>query len=99
MTWGDQTMTIQEWSERVGISRHVLTNRLNAGWDVESALKTPLQKKQTLVEWQGEAMTLFQWSKRLGISQGVLWDRIHRRGWTPDKAFTAPANLRLEKNP
>lgn len=38
-----ETLTRQQWSERLGFKKHVLKNRLKRGWSVERALTTPLQ--------------------------------------------------------
>lgn len=40
------TKTITEWSEEVGISRKTISERINAGWDVEKALgKSSMRQK------------------------------------------------------
>jgi hypothetical protein len=41
ITFKDQTLTLQEWSDKIGIERHVLKNRLNRGWSIERAFITP----------------------------------------------------------
>lgn len=41
--WG-QEMTLNEWSDRVGLKRETIAYRLNAGWSVERALSTPARK-------------------------------------------------------
>jgi len=35
------TLTQSEWARRIGITRHSLRDRLNNGWTIERALKTP----------------------------------------------------------
>lgn len=37
-----KTMTIAEWSRETGIKQHTIIRRLNLGWDIERALKTPV---------------------------------------------------------
>jgi len=37
-----RTQTIAEWSREVGIKQHTIVRRLNLGWSVEKALKTPV---------------------------------------------------------
>ena len=45
ITWNDETKTLAEWSEIVGIKKTTLKERLNAGWDVEAALTTPVKRR------------------------------------------------------
>ena len=40
LTFRDQTKTVAEWVERLGISRAAITHRLDRGWTVERALST-----------------------------------------------------------
>lgn len=37
-----ESLTRQQWSEKLGMKKHVLKNRLKRGWTVERALTTPL---------------------------------------------------------
>ena len=46
ITFQGKTLTMAEWSRDVGISWHVIWNRLNRGWSVERALTEPVHRKQ-----------------------------------------------------
>lgn len=48
ITFGDQTMTIEEWSEKLACAPESLKYRLDAGWDVGLALRTPFSKHNRL---------------------------------------------------
>ena len=40
-----KNMTLEQWSEKTGISRHALQKRLDCyGWSIEEALTTPTKK-------------------------------------------------------
>lgn len=40
----DERLTLQQWSERLGIKRATIALRLKTGWSVEKALTQPLRK-------------------------------------------------------
>ena len=42
ITFGGETLTLAQWSERLGFSHGVITTRIDRyGWSVEKALTTP----------------------------------------------------------
>jgi hypothetical protein len=41
-----QSMCLQEWSRKIGISQTSLWRRFNKGWSVEKALTTPVRQQQ-----------------------------------------------------
>lgn len=43
ITYAGETLTLAEWSERVGIEHHTLQYRLRQGWTAEAALTTPVR--------------------------------------------------------
>lgn len=51
--FGDETMALAAWAERVGMGRDTLRKRLEAGWTVEEALTIPSREKAG----NGEAKT------------------------------------------
>lgn len=42
VTYNNRTKTLQQWADYVGMKSHTLKYRLNKGWDIESALMTPV---------------------------------------------------------
>lgn len=43
--WNGETLILSEWSERTGLSRHVIAGRLEHGWSVSAALSVPAQPR------------------------------------------------------
>jgi hypothetical protein len=46
LTLNDETMSITEWSERLGVKRGALFARHNAGWSDERVLTTPVRLRR-----------------------------------------------------
>lgn len=46
ITFEGETLCIAEWSERLSISAHVISARINSGWSPERALTTPLRPQR-----------------------------------------------------
>lgn len=46
ITFDGETKTISGWSRTYGINRECLKYRIDAGWDIETALKTPSRAKK-----------------------------------------------------
>lgn len=107
ITFNGESMTLQQWSEKVGIKRETIAARLNKGKTVEAALTLsvatrPLNRGcdyhnhrigNRVIEFGGVKLTLQQWSKKLGIKRECLATRLNR-GWSVERAITTPA-----KNP
>lgn len=49
--------------------------------------------------YNGESLYLSDWAKRTNISINTLRNRIVKCGWSPERAFTEPLNLRNAKIP
>ena len=45
ITWRGRTLTVVEWSERLGINRRTIATRLRRGWSVEQALQVGRSRK------------------------------------------------------
>lgn len=45
LTFNNQTKTITQWAETLGINKRTLNNRINRGWDIQRALTTPVITK------------------------------------------------------
>ncbi|MDD5199269.1 MAG: hypothetical protein PHC88_05645 [Terrimicrobiaceae bacterium] len=46
LTYNGETLSIAEWSERIGFTRSTIFDRLKRGWSVEKILTTPQRKNQ-----------------------------------------------------
>lgn len=44
-TFNGETLTLTEWSARLGISKNTISQRLKYGWSVEEALSTPVRRR------------------------------------------------------
>ena len=42
-----ETKNLQQWCDSFGVCRSLVSGRLNRGWDIERALKTPKRKRDT----------------------------------------------------
>lgn len=48
LEWGGESMTLVEWSEKVGIHDVTIHWRLSSGWSVEEALTTPVKHPRSV---------------------------------------------------
>lgn len=85
-----ETLSLAEWSERVGVSRALLSARLGRlGWPVDKALATPSRgcASRTLTHL-GETLPLAVWADRYGLEVETLSYRISVAGWAVEDALT-----------
>ena len=47
MTFGDESMPLSAWAEKLGVHRELIKDRLLSGWTVERALTTPVIKNRS----------------------------------------------------
>jgi hypothetical protein len=66
-TFQGETLSLQEWSERLGMRYATLYSRINMGWPIEKAFAKPLQGEKTL-EFQGRTQPIAAWAKELDIT-------------------------------
>ena len=88
LTHGGITLSLVEWSEKLGIPYKLLKSRNRLGWSPERILTEPVATAATMTHG-GSALTLSQWSKKLGISASSLQARI-AAGWSIEKTLTTP---------
>ena len=90
-----QIKTLQEWSDLSGINIKTFSERLDAGWTIDKAMTTPVEKKFNAppITFNGETLSRAEWAKRLGMSDRAVANRI-LRGWTVEQALTTPAGVR-----
>lgn len=70
-----------EVAEKKGLSKKLINQRMENGWNKERALTEPTQNKK-VDEWLEKAMSN-------GISKNAYQKRL-RRGWTKVRASTEP---------
>lgn len=46
LTYNNKTMTIIDWSKKLGISLRIIRRRLKSGWSIEDTLCTPVDQKR-----------------------------------------------------
>jgi hypothetical protein len=101
ITYNGETLTMMDWSRRLGSAVNVVSKRIRKGWNIEDAITIPLgatrklavQKAnracQKLITYNGETLSMIEWSKRLGAAKNVVSARIST-GWSPEKAVSTP---------
>lgn len=45
IVYGEESMTVVQWAERIGVSNYALYNRIRLGWPIEDILNKPLDRK------------------------------------------------------
>jgi len=83
-----QRKNVAQWGEAIGIKARVIRMRLSKGWDIESALTTPLNDFRT-IEFQGIRKTCAEWEPIVGIDRKILRQRLDH-GWNVQDAMTRP---------
>lgn len=89
LTHDGQTMTIAAWSEKLGLNRWTIHNRLKYGWSVDRVLSTSTtDSREKAITFNGETMLLSQWAIRLGLTPSALTNRF-KRGLPIEKVLSA----------
>lgn len=88
LEYAGKSLTISEWALEKGLSEGTLRRRLVAGWSVEEALHTKVEKPD-LLTFQGVTATIADHARRLGIPVGNVYSRI-ANGWTAERALSVP---------
>lgn len=82
-----ESLTIPEWSFKLGLDVRTIRTRLCRGWSVRDALTTePGASSCRLYKYRGRWQTLIQLSERYGVKPNSISVRRHR-GWTFDEAL------------
>ena len=89
ITFHGETLCLEDWGRKIGVSPSALFTRLENGWTIEEALSTPPLRPQTFVDFAGETLSLTEWAKRLGVGRRTLATRL-RLGWSVERALTMP---------
>lgn len=81
VTYMGETKPLIVWCEELGLKYDPIHNRIDKGWDVELAFKTPLAS---------EYESFSSICRRHGIHPATARDRIKKFGWDFDKAVNTP---------
>jgi hypothetical protein len=88
VTHGGETLTVAEWSLRLGGCKDLVASRLESGWSEERAVTVPVDPYPTITH-AGETLTMGEWSRRLGGTKILVRARIDK-GWDEVRAVTTP---------
>jgi hypothetical protein len=58
LTYNGETMTVTDWTRRIGCSPAAIFGRLDRGWTVEQALGTPMLRHGLKRKWEEERGTM-----------------------------------------
>lgn len=86
ITLDNITMTLQEWSQKYGISQSVVLGRIKRGWAISDALtkpaiRNPNSKPRRELAFNGTTKTIAEWSRHTGIKRSTIEMRL-RYGWS-----------------
>lgn len=82
----DETLTLAQASDKYGIPRATLINRINLlGWDVTDAIEKPHFSR--LYDYNGQLLRLPEIAKITGIKYATLYARITISNQPPEMAF------------
>jgi hypothetical protein len=88
ITHAGETLTVAEWSLRLGGCKDLVASRLESGWSEERAVTVPVDPYPTITH-AGETLTMGEWSRRLGGTKILVRARIDN-GWDEVRAVTTP---------
>jgi hypothetical protein len=91
-TYNEESLTISQWSEKTGMSKSVIINRLNRGWTFEKTITTPVKPFHKKIEYKGKIQTVKEWSKELGFPDYIIRNRLNCCKWSVEKTFETPYN-------
>lgn len=82
LTYKNETLSVIQWSRKIGINAGTLRDRIHRGWSIEKTLSIFPPKE---ISFNGE--TASQATKKFGKKEGFIYDRL-KRGWSLNRAFT-----------
>lgn len=94
LTYRNETRTMMEWSELLGINYGTLKGRIKRGWTVEEAFETPINptyERYDPIVMDDKVFSVSELAKTTGISRAGIRGRI-RSGMSPDQLL-ATCNL------
>jgi predicted nucleic acid-binding Zn ribbon protein len=95
LTFDGETLIIQDWSTRTGISVSGIRNRLDRGWSVEDTLSTPKKKSRAKgYLYKGKSYTIAELCVLSRLSYDTIRGRIER-GWDIERIVDTPKQVQL----
>ncbi len=92
ITFNGETMGIDGWAERLGLSYNALHDRLFVKkWTLDRALTEYRNNNGTpqLLTFNNKTLPIKEWAKKIGIYPSTIRRRL-KRGWTLKMALTNP---------
>lgn len=89
--WKGEILSLEKIAQMEGVSYTLLRERVNNGYDIETAIKTPRKEHSTAkcYTWNGQNKTLPQIAAESGMSYSVLYMRLSK-GWSIEAAVKTP---------
>lgn len=89
--WKGEILSLEKIAQMEGVSYTLLRERVNNGYDIETAIKTPRKEHSTAkcYTWNGQNKTLPQIAAESGMSYSVLYMRL-TKGWSIEDAVKTP---------
>lgn len=97
LTLNGETLTIQQWAERLGVRTGTLSSRHQKGWSDERILTEPVKSNCSLLTAFGRTQRVTEWARERGVGVTTILTRLSR-GWTPEDALQAPAFSRRKSS-
>lgn len=95
ITFNNETLTSEEWADRLGIDSGTIRYRLSIGWTVKDALMKPARKNK-LISFKGRKQNINDWADELGFNKGLINKRL-KLGWGIEKALTTPVQIQFQR--
>lgn len=86
---GDETRTMTQWADSIGVRRELMFKRLKRGVQGQSLLVDPFEPET--FTFSGISASIPEWSERTGIKRATLYWRINKQQWPIERALTEGA--------
>lgn len=88
-TYNRRTGTLRDFSVWYCVPYKLLKSRLELGWSLAKALRSPLGADEKHITFNGRTQSLSAWGREVGLSGERISERL-RSGWDVPRALTAP---------
>lgn len=96
VTVNGETMCVEDWSRRTGVSSRAIVKRLNKGMSPKDAVSLPSKAVNggiREVTADGVTRRLHEWARDLGATPEAIAARL-RNGWSPEMAVSVPVRAK-----